>query len=261
MSVSNVHTVHNDALAHPRQNNKPVECRLKLTYQKLAAVEAKIYMFSSLKAMKLSTNDVTSFVIGQTTHKRVLVDPDVKVQKAAMNSKLLDALMYARILRRQRDTLKRKLSNKCSKSKVTARKICSELVDFYHVSKKNEIREAKSKIEHIKSKSLSEKAIRQAPESTREFLSDVNVFSDIQNSITPEAPEKPFICSKSISLTENELKVLARGPNFMVRDKLDSESFDVELEKAIAKQKYERYLAKTTVQIRETKRARQKYFN
>ena len=44
MSVSTVETVNNDASAQPRQNSKTVECRLKLTYQKLAAVEAKIYM-------------------------------------------------------------------------------------------------------------------------------------------------------------------------------------------------------------------------
>ena len=57
MSVSIVEKSLNDVLAQPRQNNKPVECRLKLTYQKLAATEAKIYMFSTLKSMNLSTND------------------------------------------------------------------------------------------------------------------------------------------------------------------------------------------------------------
>ena len=64
--VSTVHKVTNDATANARQNIKTVECRLKTTYIKLAAEEARIYMFSRLKSMNLSTNDVASFVNGQT---------------------------------------------------------------------------------------------------------------------------------------------------------------------------------------------------
>ena len=238
MFVSTVKQVINDARAVPAQNTQTVECRLRLTYHKLAAVEAKIYMFSTLKSMNLSTNDVSSFVNGQTLHKRVLVKPDVKVQKAAMKSKLLDALMYARTLRRHRDLLKKKISSKYSDSKTKSRKICSELVELYHIYKKDEMEDARKKIEHIRMKSLNENIIKQAPENTREFLSNVNVFTDQQSDVVPIEPEKPFICSKDITLTANELKVLARGPNFMVREAFNDDLFAVELEKSIAKQKY-----------------------
>ena len=140
MSVS-VNTVLNDALVDTWQNIKSVECKLNLTYHKLAAVEAKIYLFSTLKSLNLSTNDVTSFVMGQTIHKRILVKPDVKVLKAAMKSKLLDALMYARKLRRQRDLLKRKISSKYSDSKGKSRKICLDMVELYRGYKKDETAE------------------------------------------------------------------------------------------------------------------------
>ena len=229
----------NDATVNTGQNSKTVECQLRLTYQKLAAEEARIHLFSTLKSMDLSTNDVTSFINGQTIHKRVLVRPDVKVQKAAMNSKLLDSLTFARKLRRRRDMLKKKLCRKYQQSPSKSRKICSEMVDFYHDSKKVELRHANNKIERIKIKSLSEKVIKKAPESTQEFLSHVNVFSQDQYSVNPEEPKEPFICSKDIELSANERKILARGPNFMVRDPLDIETFSIELEKAIAKRKYE----------------------
>ena len=69
-------------------------------------------------------------------------------------------------------------------------------------------------------------------------ISPLNVFSADQMSVKPEAPLKPFICDESIVLSENELKILARGPNFMIREELDEENFSIELEKAIAKVKF-----------------------
>ena len=60
--ISLVDLLSNDAQAQPWQNPKSVECRLKLTYQKLAAAEANIYLLSKLKSMDLATNDITSFV-------------------------------------------------------------------------------------------------------------------------------------------------------------------------------------------------------
>ena len=120
--ISNVEVSVNDAIVETWQNRQSVECRLKSTYIKLAAEEARIYLFSKLKSLNLSTNDVTSFVNGQTVHKRILVKPDAKVQRAAMNSKLRDALMFARKLRRQRDFLKKNLCRKYRESTSKARK-------------------------------------------------------------------------------------------------------------------------------------------
>ena len=54
----------------------------------------------------------------------------------------------------------------------------------------------------------------------------------------PLPPEKPFICHEDIVLSENEIKILSRGPNFMLRDELDREMFYVNLEKMVTKKKY-----------------------
>jgi len=61
----------NDVKAQPTQNFKTVECRLKCVYEKLAATEAKIFMFDTMKNLGIATNDVWKFVIKQSSHKRV----------------------------------------------------------------------------------------------------------------------------------------------------------------------------------------------
>ena len=230
--------VMNDAHATHEQNLKLVECRLRQTYERLAGAEANVFLFSTLKSMNLATNDVTSFVTKQSTHKRVSKLPDLSVKRAAMKSKLLDALSFAKRLRQKRDLLRRRVLVKFSSRKSHARDVLSELVDHYHLVKNKHFLDARNKIEHIKVKDLHEKSIRNAPKETSEFLSHVNVFCEDQNNLKPLDPETPFLCSKDIILSKNELKLLARGPNFMIRENLDLKSFEIEVEKSVVKQKY-----------------------
>ena len=91
------------------RNAKTVKCRILKTNEKLAATEANVYLLTKLKTLDLATNDVTNFLQKQTQHKRVLSGPDLRVQKAAMQNKLADALVFARKLRHERDTLKKGL--------------------------------------------------------------------------------------------------------------------------------------------------------
>ena len=233
-----VNTNSNDAQELPGQNRKSVECRLKSTYSKLARTEANIYMFMKLKSMNLATNDVSSFVAKQTTHKKALTAPDMKLRRVAMKSKIVDALTYAKRLRHERDVLKRRVARKFCTRKAQGRKTCADLVALYHVEKEKEFSEAKLKIDHLKRKEFKENEIKLAPEDTREFLSHVNAFSKDQLKMERIDPETPFICSKDIELNENERKLLARGPNFMMCEELDAEMFEIEVEKAIVKHKY-----------------------
>ena len=190
--------------------------------------------------MNLATNDVTSFIEKQTQLKKASAKPDLKVKRAAMMSKMVDALALAKRLRQERDLLKRRLDRKYSSRKAQGRKICSEIVSQYYREKDCEFQEAREKIDHLKWKDSSDKEIKLAPDATREFLSHVNVFESDQLSMKPSDPEYPFMCSKDIKLDENELKLLARGPNFLVCDELDLETFEIEVEKAIVKDKYNR---------------------
>ena len=70
----------NEVKADPSQNTKTVECRLRSVYDRLAATEANIFMFETMKSMGLATNDVSNFVQKQSIHKRVNCQPDYKIQ-------------------------------------------------------------------------------------------------------------------------------------------------------------------------------------
>ena len=93
----------NNDVGTSSQNVKTVECRLGLTYKKLAETEGNIFLFKSLKSLGLATNDVHNFIRKQTLHKRVNSKPDYRLQKSAMQSKMTDAISYAVNPRRQRD--------------------------------------------------------------------------------------------------------------------------------------------------------------
>ena len=92
-------------------------------------------MFTKLKFMNLATNDVTSFVDKQTIHKKASALPDMKVKRAPMKIKIVDALTYAKRLRLERDLLKRRIARKFCSKKAQGRKICSALVALYHEEK------------------------------------------------------------------------------------------------------------------------------
>ena len=82
------------------------------------------------------------------------------------------------------------------------------------------------------------RSVKSAPAHTSEILSRVNIFSQDQYSVRPEPSIGPFICDESIKLSPDELKILSRGPKFMVREELSSDEFDLEVEKMVAKQKF-----------------------
>ena len=130
--------------------------------EKLAATEANVYLFSTLKLMNLATNDVMNFVKKQSEIKRIKSDPDARVLKAAMKSKMNDAVEHAKRLRRLRDSLKRKVQLKFP-SKAKSRRMLADLYSHYCSVKNDEMADARNKIEHLKWKELKNNAIREAP--------------------------------------------------------------------------------------------------
>ena len=66
---------------------------------------------------------------------------------------------------------------------------------------------------------------------------DIKVFSSNEE-ITPEDMKPPVIIGEDVVLTEEEEEVLKLGPKFTLRRVLDRETFLVEVEKALAKERY-----------------------
>ena len=227
--LTNVPKVHND---------ETVEGRLWSTLKTLAATEGKIYLFHTLKSKGLATNDVRNFSIKQTIHKKVNKGIDSKVRRTAMQSKLADALAYASRLRQQKSSLKKQIQKKHKGNKSKCKKILHDLQQRYRRTRVIEMDEADKKIVHLSEKDMRVRVSKEAPRATRAILDGVNVFCDGLPT-EPEAPEGPMICDSTLKFDMNELKVLAKGPKFMVREELQSEDFKVELEKMIVKQKFD----------------------
>ena len=78
------------------QKQKSVEGKLWEMYGALARTEGNIHLISTLKSLALCTNDVRSFVLKQTLHKKSIRTVDHRVMKSAMQSKLPDACSYAK---------------------------------------------------------------------------------------------------------------------------------------------------------------------
>ena len=85
-----------------------------------------------------------------------------------------------------------------------------------------------------------DKSMKEVPEHTKEFLTGVNIFSTNHDEVLPQEPLGPFICSPDIKFNEYELKILSRGPKFMVRQDLSKEEYSVDIEKMIVKKKFNR---------------------
>ena len=218
------------------QKFKNVEGKLWDTFRALAGTEGKIYMFSTLKALGLATNDVRNFVSKQTMHKKVEMNVDVKLKKSAMQSKLRDACAYAKRLRQDKNYLRTKVLKKYQNCKSIGKKVVNDMVYRYRKLKRTELGKADRKIRFYREKNELEKSVKVAPQHTSEILAGVSLFSQDQRSIQPEAPLPPFICDESIKLSPNELKILSRGPKYMVREELSSDEFNLEVEKMVVKQ-------------------------
>ena len=66
----------------------------------------------------------------------------------------------------------------------------------------------------------------------------MRLFCGIQ--LEPELPKPPVIASKDITLSEDELAILSKGPKLTIRLTLNKQIYMVETEKALIKEKYSR---------------------
>ena len=218
--------------------HRTVEGRLWELMKCLAATEGNIHLFNGLKALGIGTNDVENFVRKQSGHKKVHTSIDTKVMRVAMHSKLVDACAHAKRLRQQRNIFRQRLFRKYQ-SKMKAKKVLSGLVVKYNGLKNSEIEAAKNKITHLLGKNRSSIVSKNVPESTKHILDGVSVFMKDEGELEVEEPKGLWICHDSLKFDNDELKLLSRGPKFMVREELSSVDFNVELEKMVAKKNFD----------------------
>ena len=166
-----------DSVPAMAPRTKTVEGRLKETLRNLAATEAKLHLFSILKRLGLGTNDIANFVTKQTIHKKVIKNVDGRVQRSAMQSKIMDAAAYAKRLRQDKNTLRQRIYKKYQGNKSMGKKVVADLLDGYRRVKSHEFAKADKKIQFYREKNDLEKSLKEVPQETSEFLNGVNIFS------------------------------------------------------------------------------------
>ena len=122
-----------DTVPEQAQKKQTVEGQLWRTYRALAETEGSVYLLSTLKTLGLATNEVKSFVVNQTVHKKVDGRIDHKVRSAAMKSKLIDACTHAKRLRQKKNTLKERVAKKYQHMKSKCRRIFENMVKRYRI--------------------------------------------------------------------------------------------------------------------------------
>ena len=95
----------------------------------------------------------------------------------------------------------------------------------------------REKIKIYRDKLSKVECIDMAPSSAKQYLDNVKVFKSSE--VQPQMPAGPMICDSSIAISKDEYAFLVKGPQFMVRQKLNEDDFKVEIEKMITKHKYQ----------------------
>ena len=186
MSLGNIVEYQNTAPLVP--STKTVEGNLWRTCKLLAVAEGNIYLLNTLQKLGIATNDISNFIEKQIIHMKVNKFADDKARRTLMRSKLIDACAFARRLRQDKNTIRKRVLRKYSNNKAQGKKIVKDIQTKYRQKKALEFENVDKKIVHLKNKNELKKAQKDAPDSTKEILNGVNFFSEESKSIKSEEP-------------------------------------------------------------------------
>ena len=231
-----------DAAMNLDSNGKvqAVVSRLVRSWRLLIASECNMKFFKSLLDKNISTRDIFSFVQKQANLRRIYKDLDKSMTKTAVRAKLNDACAFSIRQRRYVNKIKRDLLKATGYKRFKQKKIINQVRAKLQFEKKSQIKKDEIKVQRyasLQSKMLQEQQAQELrlPASIAHFQ-DLKAFGPDPNQTCEMDP--PMVYDKSIVLSDDELKILSKGPKFAVRQKLVKESFKIELEKMSCKQKY-----------------------
>ena len=225
-------------MCYIRMDHKKVEKQLKDVCTKLNETEANINMFGHMIRNGIATNDVRNFVSKQSDMKRMSNKYDQRLSKTAMRRKINDACAQALRLRRMKNDMLLLLTEQYGYSKSKLRNLMNRVKKQNTYHKAQHMTKTINKYKHCEKKMkvvCRRKNNDDIPKEVWEVLEGVELFNE---DIEPEPPADPMVCDSSIKLSDEELKFLRRGPRFMLRQKVNLTDFQIELEKMIAKRKY-----------------------
>ena len=219
---------------------KTVVSKLVKAWRKLNHAECNASFFSSLLSKNISTRDIHSFISKQAGIRKTKKDLDKPLSRKAMRAKLNDACAFANRQKRIVNHLKKELLKAVDMKVYTHRRTIKQIRDKMSLEKKEQMDKDVKKVQRYEAiqsdiNTESQKQKLSIPASIQHFAS-IKAFNPPQE--TPIHMDPPVVYDRNISLSQDEMNLLSKGPKFAVRQALTSEDFKVELEKMVSKQKF-----------------------
>ena len=216
--------------------------KLEKCWKKLAQTESNVFLFSELLKRDISTQDIFFFALKQAKIRKVHKKLDPPLSRAAMRSKLNDACAMAIRQRQELKKLKLELlhsvEDKRFKQKRMVKQIRLNVESFKQTLKAKDMNKiTRYELLQNRMKEAQENSTFVLPKSLEKFR-DLMVFSSGKIVLDGAEIDPPMVCDENISLSQNELLLLSKGPKFSVRKDLKENEFKLEVEKAICKRKY-----------------------
>ena len=135
------------------ENNQ--KSKLELKYWNICVsiveTETNIIMFNRMLRKGLATNDVASFAMKQAARKKVYVEPDKKVIKAAMKSKRADAIAWLKRIRLTKFNTRKQLVETSNNKETTVNRI-NNMNKRANSMRKKILKTKISKVQHLTKK-------------------------------------------------------------------------------------------------------------
>ena len=218
--------------------------QLSELYEGISNDKLRIWLLRELLSRNLSTRDIFSFVEGQAKLRSDIKSLDLRTMTSAMRTKLLD--------------IRRALERKINKSKELEKEYIGDEEEvrktrrvFKKMNKKayqEKKKKYENKISHYNKKQKPstrfprvEKQQKRTtvPANMKEY-NNLPIFRTARDMPLPQKPVGPFICSKDIKLSDNEIKLLSKDPKYSVIKQSSRMEFLLELERMLSKHRYRR---------------------
>ena len=215
------------------------EIELKDLMVSVMEAELRLKLLTTLMREGLATKEVAKFVKNQIKTRKVRKLNDyTEMVKCRMLEKVNDSKTDANTLRNKRKEKRKELENLVEPRKYA--NIVKKLET--KKNKRKEMIQSKNKLKIVEYRNEQrENQINNLVSSHVEYpdqYKELRIFKGEE--IKPEPLKPQVVASKDLTLDEDEILILSKGPKFTLRNILDRQTYLEELEKSFIKEKYNR---------------------
>ena len=212
---------------------------IKRIWQKSTTAELQLQLLMKLRKINLAVASVEEFIDNLEECKKSKPknkSKDVKLARDIMNRKVFDAENFKREIETRKMRMRRKIDKVWGKNSSKTRNLMKMMRRENNMLRREIELKNKEKLEHLQEK-YGEKNTKNNVEIIR--YKKVSIFSEEEETKQEILIEEEVTVLGEIELDENEKSVLRLPPKFQIREKLIDEEYDVELEMAFAKFRWE----------------------